>query len=100
MPFGTHMPDFQQYRKVVPSTNGELLNQKWPIGSSLSTDLQTDGRGRYAREWTSTPELLACSWKIGKQSKISPEILQILCGYVVKNRLNPFRITILIAGFY
>ena len=72
------------HREVVPSTNSELLNEKWPIGSSLSTDLQTNGRGRYAREWTSTPELLACSWKIGEQSNISPEILQILCGYLVK----------------
>jgi biotin-(acetyl-CoA carboxylase) ligase/methylase of polypeptide subunit release factors len=71
-------------RENVTSTNGELLNEKWPIGSSLSADHQTKGRGRYNREWTNTPKLLACSWKIGKQPDISPEILQILCGYLVK----------------
>ena len=72
------------HREVIPSTNSELLNKKWPIGSSLSTDNQTKGRGRYDREWTNAPELLACSWKIGKQTTIIPGILQILCGYLVK----------------
>jgi len=72
------------HREVVTSTNRELLNEKWPIGSSLSANYQTQGRGRYDREWISTPELLACSWKIGKQHNIPPEILQILCGYLVK----------------
>ncbi len=76
------------HREVVESTNGELLSEKWPVGSSLSTDYQTKGRGRYQREWTNTPELLACSWKICRQASITAEILQILCGYLVKQSLE------------
>ena len=71
-------------RKVVESTNNELLNGEWPIGSSLSAERQTKGRGRYNREWANSPELFACSWKINPEQGITPQLLQVLVGNVVK----------------
>ena len=73
-----------QYKEVVESTNSELLSKDWPVGSSLSANYQTKGRGRYNRAWENSAELLACSWKISKQNNITPEDLQILCGHIVK----------------
>ncbi len=72
------------HKEVVGSTNSELLTEDWPVGTSISADYQTAGRGRYNREWTNSAELMACSWKIANQREITPEILQILCGYIVK----------------
>ncbi len=74
----------QQHKEVVESTNSELLSKDWAVGSSLSANYQTKGRGRYNREWTNSDELLACSWKISRQDNIIPEELQILCGHIVK----------------
>ncbi len=73
-----------RHREVVASTNSELLSDDWPIGSSLSANYQTKGRGRYNREWINSAELLACSWKINSQKNVKSEALQILCGNIVK----------------
>ena len=71
-------------RKVVESTNNELLTGEWSIGSSLSAERQTKGRGRYNREWANSPELFACSWKINLEEGVSPQLLQVLIGQIVK----------------
>ncbi|MED5308379.1 MAG: hypothetical protein VYA95_03430, partial [Candidatus Thermoplasmatota archaeon] len=76
------------HKEVVGSTNSELLTNDWPVGSSLSTDLQTKGRGRYDRKWINSSELMACSWKIEKPMEVSPAMLQIICGHLVKQSLQ------------
>ena len=76
------------HKDVVSSTNSEMLANDWPIGSSLSAALQTQGRGRYDRKWVNSSELMACSWKIEKPINMPPAILQIICGYLVKQSLQ------------
>ena len=76
------------HKDVVSSTNSELLANDWPIGSSLSTDFQTQGRGRYDRKWVNSSELMACSWKIEKPVDMPPPILQIICGHLIKQSLQ------------
>ena len=76
------------HKDVVGSTNSELLANDWPVGSSLSADFQTQGRGRYDRKWINSSELMACSWKIEKPIEMPPPILQIICGYLVQQSLQ------------
>ena len=71
----------------VTSTSTELLSSNWPIGSSLSSDYQTKGHGRRGRRWDNAGEVFACSWKIGKSFEIQSNILQLICGFIVKQSL-------------
>ena len=73
---------------TVTSTSTELLSSNWPIGSSLSSDYQTDGHGRRGRPWDNAAEALACSWKIGNSFDTSTNILQLICGFIVKQSLQ------------
>ncbi len=76
------------HRPTVTSTSTELLSSNWPIGSSLSCDYQTNGHGRRGRRWDNAGEVLACSWKIGTSFDFSPNILQFICGFLVKQSLQ------------
>ena len=76
------------HQTSLTSTSTELLSSNWPIGSSLSSDHQTDGHGRRGRRWDNSGELLACSWKIGNSFDISPNMLQLICGVIVKQCLQ------------
>ena len=76
------------HQTTVASTSTELLSTNWPIGSSLSSDYQTDGHGRRGRRWDNSGEVLACSWKIGNSFDIPPNILQLICGVIVKQCLQ------------
>ena len=72
----------------MTSTSTELLSSNWPIGSSLSCDYQTNVHGRRGRRWDNAGEVLACSWKIGTSFDFSPNILQFICGFIVKQSLQ------------
>ena len=78
----------KEHVKNITSTNTELLKTNWKVGSSLSADRQTKGRGRRGRKWINAEEAFACSWKIGDQSHINPIILQMICGNLVKKSLD------------
>tara|TARA_B100000459_G_C8588273_1_gene206589 strand:- start:309 stop:1775 length:1467 start_codon:yes stop_codon:yes gene_type:complete len=78
------------HQTTVTSTSTELLSSSWPIGSSLSSDYQTNGHGRRGRRWDNASEVLACSWKIGTSFEISPNILQLICGFIVKQSLQQY----------
>jgi len=78
------------HQPLVTSTSTELLSSNWPIGSSLSSDYQTEGHGRRGRPWDNAGEVLACSWKIGKSFEVSPNILQLICGFIVKQSLQQY----------
>ena len=80
-------------KDVVTSTNSELLAGDWPIGSSLSARSQTNGRGRYNREWVNAADLLACSWKLPLSKILSPGATQIILGYLVKQSLESIQPT-------
>jgi len=72
------------HKDVVSSTNSELLHNDWPVGSSLAAQHQTDGHGRYNRQWANAAQLVACSWKISLPDKLTPATTQIVLGYLVK----------------
>ena len=76
------------HQTTVTSTSTELLSSNWPIGSSLASDYQTDGHGRRGRRWDNAAEVLACSWKIGNSFDTSPNMLQLICGFIVKQCLQ------------
>ena len=78
------------HQTTVTSTSTELLSTNWPIGSSLSSDYQTDGHGRRGRRWDNAGEVLACSWKIGNSFDTSPNMLQLICGFIVKQTLKQY----------
>ena len=80
-------------KDVVTSTNSELLAGNWPVGSSLSARRQTNGRGRYDREWVNAADLLACSWKLPLSKILSPGATQIIIGYLVKQSLESIQTT-------
>jgi len=60
-PFATHPPDI---RSSCASTNTELLDSDLPIGSSILTPNQTEGKGRRGRLWSDEIESFAGSWLI------------------------------------
>ena len=71
------------FRQTVTSTNTVLLSNEWPTGSSLSAEIQTQGRGRYDRAWQNTPQNLSCSWKISLPKGLSPGLIQVILGSLV-----------------
>ena len=79
------------HQTTVTSTSTELLTSNWPIGSSLASDYQTDGHGRRGRRWDNAAEVLACSWKIGNSFDTSPNMLQLICGFIVKQSLKQYK---------
>lgn len=74
----------------VSSTNTELLNSNWPIGSSLSANHQTHGRGRYQRKWENTGKQVSCSWKVKLPSEISTGLTQVIIGNQIKRMLSNY----------
>ena len=80
----------KSHQTTVTSTSNELLASNWPIGSSLSSDYQSDGHGRRGRRWDNAGEMLACSWKIGNWNHNSPNMLQLICGFIVKQCLQQY----------
>jgi biotin-[acetyl-CoA-carboxylase] ligase BirA-like protein len=69
------------------STNEDLLN-KTGVGTHVSTNWQTAGRGRKKRNWTSIEGSYAGSWIVGEGTDINPGHLQLSGGLAVLNSLN------------
>ena len=69
------------------STNEDLLN-KTGIGTHISTNWQTAGRGRKKRNWFSIEGAYAGSWIVGEGTDINPGHLQLSGGLAVLNSLN------------
>ena len=64
------------------STNEDLLN-KTGVGTHVSTNWQTAGRGRKKRNWTSIEGSYAGSWIVGEGTDINPGHLPLLIFYIV-----------------
>lgn len=69
------------------STNEDLLN-KTGVGTHISTNWQTAGRGRKKRKWSSIEGAYAGSWIVGEGTGINPGHLQLSGGLAVLNSLN------------
>jgi len=70
--------------ETVASTNQTALEHATTVGDFFRADVQTEGRGRRGRSWSSESECFAGSWLIasGKPS-MAPGLMQILGGYAV-----------------
>ena len=82
-----------KYVEKTGSTNEDLL-LKSGIGTHLSTGLQTSGRGRRQRQWTSIEGGYAGSWIVAEGVDIKPGLLQLSGGLAVLNSLGLEKLTL------
>jgi biotin-(acetyl-CoA carboxylase) ligase len=70
------------------STNTQLLDSSYPVGSSICTPKQISGHGRRGRDWIDTEKSFAGSWKLyDSTTLLEPGLLQIVAGTCVKNSI-------------
>ncbi len=72
------------------STNEDLLSCDLPLGSHLTTKVQTSGRGRKGRHWRSADGCYAGSWVISTGEKVDAGILQLATGLAVIDSIRCF----------
>ena len=76
-----------RYVEKTGSTNDDLLLESG-VGSHLSTGLQTSGKGRRKRQWSSIEGGYAGSWIVAEGEEINPGHLQLSGGLAVLNSLQ------------
>jgi biotin-[acetyl-CoA-carboxylase] ligase BirA-like protein len=72
------------------STNEDLLSLYSPVGSHLTTNIQTSGRGRKGRHWRSADGCYAGSWVISTGDKVDAGVLQLAAGIAVIDAIQCF----------
>lgn len=75
---------------ITTSTNEDLLSLDLPVGSHLTTEIQTSGRGRKGRHWRSADGCYAGSWVISTGEKVDAGILQLAAGLAVIDAIQCF----------
>lgn len=76
------------FLEQASSTNTQLLDSSYPVGSSICTPKQISGHGRRGRDWIDTEKSFAGSWKLyDSATLLEPGLLQIVAGTCVKNSI-------------
>ena len=76
------------YLEQLHSTNTELLDSNYKIGSSICTPKQTAGHGRRGRNWIDAKKSFAGSWKLfDSLPPFESGFIQILAGICVKQSI-------------
>ena len=75
---------------TTTSTNEDLLSLDLPVGSHLTAEVQTSGRGRKGRLWRSADGCYAGSWVISIGEKVDAGILQLAAGLAVIDAIQCF----------
>lgn len=72
--------------ETITSTNDYALENLDKIGSLVTSDKQTAGKGRRNNKWSSSVNSIAATWLIADQrTSIDPIASQLIAGFVVSN---------------
>ena len=78
-----------EHREEVGSTNQILLETPGKVGDHLRADVQTAGRGRRGRAWSSERVAFAGSWRVHEGNTLPDFIdLQLIGGIAVQDTIN------------
>lgn len=80
-----------EHHPTLESTNAYLLNSTYGLGSRVSADHQSKGRGRRGRSWTSPKQAVMASWVVALDGGMSHSTMhQLLVGHHVQLLLRTY----------
>ena len=72
--------------ETITSTNDYALENLDKLGSLVTSDKQTAGKGRRKNKWSSSVNSIAATWLIADQrTSIDPIASQLIAGFVISN---------------
>ena len=75
--------------REIDSTNAELLRGQYAPGDSLTTQIQTSGRGRHGRSWQDHPQSFKGSWVLDDKDLSSIDLkMQMFVAHEISHALR------------